>query len=874
VTSLAALVGDLRAEARRTNERRLLVCHGPREACYERAREVLATIEVEDKDATLVGDRDFLPVERISPRETGVLLGTTTTAAFLDAHDTVRPNALGRVVGAVDGGGLVVLLAPPLDEWPDRHDEFDASLAVSPYDVENVSGAFRARLVALLRTHPGIGIVDADSRAVERDGLQHPVPRLPDGERIDRPAGGRTSSEPSRSGDDATTSRGTLARGERSERSDRGNRGNRSHRSGRGDRGREIFPTAVYERCLTADQARCVRTFERLRESRTTVVAEADRGRGKSSAAGLAAGALAADGEDVLVTAPSYRASTEIFARAAAVFDDLGVSITRDEEVNPRVLDAGEGSVRFVPPTAAADLVGGRSESAAVERSGGVGSDRIETEAGPDGGTGDDRSPDVLFVDEAAGLPVPVLDRLLGADRLAFVTTVHGYEGAGRGFSIRFRERLAASDHEAVDTRLDDPIRYAAGDPVEVWLFRALLLDARPAIDSLVADAAPEAVAYERLTTGDLLADERLLREVFGLLVAAHYRTEPNDLARLLDGPNLSVRALTYRGHVVAVCLLAREGGLPEERRRAIYEGGRIAGHMLPDVLTSQLCDERGGAPAGLRVVRIATHAAVRSRGLGSHLLDRVRAELNDRATADDRENGDRDDSRGVGEHDDGDGRTDTDLPGGIDWLGVGYGATPQLIDFWRENGFHTVHVSTTRNETSGEFSLLMLAGLTDRGEALTRRHTRWFARRFPAVLSDALSALDPDIARGALASAGVVVEPDLSAHEWRVVCKAAYGSGLYDTDPAPFRRLALACFTDPAAVDPDFDSESSEGLSIREERLLVCRVFQARSPEAISEGLDYESKRQCLRALGDAYAVLADRYGGELARAERERWE
>ncbi|MFR9705109.1 hypothetical protein ACL00O_21880, partial [Aeromonas sanarellii] len=34
---------------------------------------------------------------------------------------------------------------------------------------------------------------------------------------------------------------------------------------------------------------------------------EADRGRGKSSAAGLAAGALALEGEDVLVSAPAAR---------------------------------------------------------------------------------------------------------------------------------------------------------------------------------------------------------------------------------------------------------------------------------------------------------------------------------------------------------------------------------------------------------------------------------------------------------------------------------------------------------------------------------------------------------------------------------------
>jgi len=814
VSSLAALVSALRAEARRTNERRLLVLHGTREACYEAVREALAASGVDRQETTLVGEHDALPAERVPPKRTDALLGTTTTVAVFDAHDSCRPNALGRVVGTVDGGGLVFFLVPPLAEWPDRRDGFDASLAVFPYDVEDVTGAFRTRLVSLLRAHPGIAIVDAESRSIERDGRTHPAPRRSSGPNVDRPPG-----EPSR----AT---GTTADG----------------RTATGDRERTGFPAAVYERCLTADQRRCVRTFERLHGSRVAIVAEADRGRGKSSAAGLAAGALAADGKDALVTAPSYRASTELFARAAAVLTDLDIEVVPDDEANPRVLDTDSGRVRFVPPRVAADLVSRRSGSAAVDRGEGTGTVRTEVEG--DFGADGRSEPDVVFVDEAAGLPIPVLDRLLGADRIAFTTTVHGYEGAGQGFTVRFRERLAASDHEVTETRLDEPVRYAAGDPIEVWVFRALLLDARPPVEPLVADAAPETVQYERLASADLLADEQLLREAFGLLVAAHYRTEPNDLARLLDGPNLAVRALVHRGHVVSVCLLAREGGLPAERRRDLYEGKRIKGHMLPDLLTSQLSDEHASGLIGVRVVRIATHDAARSRGLGSHLLDRVRAELEGETTGHDRENGDR--------------------FGRVDWLGVGYGATPPLIDFWRANDFHTVHVSTTRNDRSGEHSALMLSGLTDRGEALTERHTRWFARRFPAVLSDALSALDPDVARGALSGAGVAIEPDLSAREWRVICGAAYGSGLYDADPGPFRRLALAYFTDP---------EASGALSDREERLLVRRVFQARPPETIARRLGYESKRQCLRGLGDAYATLADRYGDEIGRAERDRY-
>jgi len=840
--SLAALVRALRTEARRTNERRLLVLHGAREPCYESAREALAGSEVSSPKTIVVGEHDVLPVERVVQKRTGTLLGTTMETVVFDAHDAYRPNALGRVVGTVDGGGLLVLLTPPLDEWPDRRDGFAASLAVSPYGAEDVSGVFRRRLIELLRAHPGIAIVDAETGAVERGGLVHPAPRLPSRSEVDQPP---KATEPAR------------------------------------DREGEPFPKSVYERCLTGDQAQCVRAFERLQgrapspESNVAIVAEADRGRGKSSAAGLAAGAIAARGRTVLVTAPGYRASAEIFARAEEVLTDVSNLVPTDDEADPRELvienaDGDGGSIRFVPPARAADLV--RSDSA--------------TEGDGDERDRDDGGPDAVFVDEAAGLPVSVLESLLAADRVAFTTTVHGYEGAGRGFAIRFRERLTASDHEVREIRLDDPIRYAAGDPIEVWLFRALLLDARPPVDPLVVDATPETVSYERLSTADLIGDEHRLREVFGLLVAAHYRTEPNDLARLLDAPNLSVRALTYRNHVVSVCLLAREGGLPPERRQAIYEGARIKGHMLPDVLTSQLRDERAGVSWGLRVVRIATHGAVRSCGLGSHLIDRVHEELDrerrkrgartDGARETDGSNGDDPERAATGGH-------DRERLAVTDWIGVGYGATPRLIGFWRDNGFFTVHVSTTRNERSGEHSLVMLYPLSDRGRELTERHTRWFARRFPAVLSDALSELDADVAREALRAAGTSVDPDLSARDWRVICGAAYGPGLYDTNPRPFRRLALAYFTDPDVIDAegigstrtDPTTEGSDRvLSAREERLLVRRVFQAHSPEAVARRLEYKSERQCLRALGDAYAALADRYGNEGAGRERERYD
>jgi tRNA(Met) cytidine acetyltransferase len=743
---LASLASRLRTEARECNERRLLVLSGVPSATREAAATALDAADVPRGATTVVGPDSILDCERLPVRDSGALLGRTRTAVVYDAHAACDPNALGRMVGAVDGGGLLVLLTPPLGEWSDRRDDFDEGLAVPPADVSAVTGNFRWRLVATLRAHPGITIVDVDEGTVERDGLTDPAPRRP-----------RGPPEPPT-----------------------------DHR----------FPAETYEACRTADQVSAVHALEALAASDHALVVEADRGRGKSSAAGLAAGALAADGADVLVVAPAYRNAAEAFARAAELLDTTGDLTGRDSDADPRLLETATGRVRFDRAVDATDLPG---------------------------------DPDAVIVDEAAALPVSALDSFLAAPAVAFATTIHGYEGAGRGFSVRFRDRLAESEHEVVDVSLSEPIRYAGGDPVEVWAFRALLLDAGPPVDPLVTDARTDSVTYRALDPADLLADEHLLREAFGLLVLAHYRTEPADLARLLDAPNVAARALVHDGHVVSVALLAREGDLSAATRAHMYDGGRVAGNMLPDVLTTQLRDEAAGAPVGWRVLRIATHNAARSRGLGSRLLDDIRTEFAD----------------------------------SVDWLGVGYGATPDLLRFWAANGYEPVHLSTTRNDRSGEYSVLMLDPCSADGRALADRHASQFLARVGGVLADPLADCDPDVARATLAASERAVDPDLPDWAWRQVASAAFGPGLFDMAPEPYRDLAVAAFPDGVAAD----------LSVRQQRLLVLKALQGRPWDAVADRLDYHSTAETMRAFGDVIEPLVDRFGTEAAHEEADRY-
>jgi len=746
------LAASLRAEAVRTNERRLLVLTGEHSRCRDRAADALAAIDVDPADAVYVGPGEPLPCRALDSRHADRLLGTTNEFVALDCHRRCEPNVIGQTVGTVDGGGLFVLLAPPLDEWPGRRDAFDETLAVPPFDLSAVRGGFRRRLVSTLRAHRGIAIVDVDGDAASRDtdgdvqraGLVDPAPRLPR----------RAVSIPEET----------------------------------------AFPPAAYEACLTTDQVDTLAEFERLREPGAALVVEADRGRGKSSVAGLAAACLAREGLDVLVTAPGYRNAAELFDRALELLEECGALAGCDSHETPRRLETDDGCVRFRAPAAAESLPG---------------------------------NPDRVVVDEAAALPVRRLESLLAAGSVAFTTTIHGYEGAGRGFSVRFRDRLSASEFAVTERTLGEPIRHAPGDPIEVWSFRALALGASPAPDQLVSGATPDTVTYRELSPSDLLSDEHLLGEAFGLLVLAHYRTEPNDLARLLDAPNVSVHALLADGHVASVALLAREGGLSADRRSRIHRGERVRGNLIPDLLTSQLRDEAAGRPVGDRVMRIATHSAVRSRGLGSRLLGEIR----DRASEE-----------------------------SVDWLGVGFGATPELVAFWAANGYRAVHLGISQNDRSGEHSAVMLDPLSPAGRELCERHTRWFLRRFPGTLANALSSIHPDVVRAVCGAIHGTPPLDLTDWEWRILEGIPTGAAVYDTAPRPVSRLCLRHLVDGDGV-----------LGDREERLLVRKSLQAAPWDDAADELGYHSSSACMRALGDAIETLLARYGRTADRGQKQ---
>ncbi|WP_462323003.1 GNAT family N-acetyltransferase, partial [Halochromatium sp.] len=426
---------------------------------------------------------------------------------------------------------------------------------------------------------------------------------------------------------------------------------------------------------------------------------------------------------------------------------------------------------------------------------------------------------DLLLIDEAAGIPAPLLEQfLMHYPRICFASTVHGYEGSGRGFDIRFRSVLDQRSPGWRALRLHTPIRWRQGDRVEQWLNQALLLDAEPASDAEVATADLTAVRFQLHEAAALAADETLLRQLFGLLLLGHYQTRPNDLRQLLDGPNLRVASLTVEGLVLATALVAREGRLGATLIPAIFEGRRRPrGHLLPQTLSAHAGLHAAPALGYARIVRIAVHPAARRRGLGRRLL----GELAMQAHRD-----------------------------GLDLLGASFGVSTELLSFWHRCGLEALHLGTGRNAASGARAAVVLQALTPAGQDLIAQARQRLARDLPTLLSGPLQTVEPEILVSLLQALPGPERLINADDEQQIDAFADAHRTLEAALPALERLVRERLFGTRA-------TEIERTLSRRQRDLLILSLLQRRDTQAVIARLELSGRAELVQALRAAIAVL-----------------
>jgi len=703
--TLIQLAWQQRQQLRLRNHRHCLLLSGNDAWTRQQAEAIIAALAIETP--IWLSSQPGNSGEQLTLRQANKLLGRETELLVYDAHHGFDADALGAVSGAICGGGLLLLLAPPLSQWPTLPD----AEALRFFSVTDHS-PYLARLIDCARNATGVTIVEQGTT---------PAP-LTETE---------TQGEPPQPPD-------TLCR--------------------------------TRDQQLAVDAILKVATGRRRRPA----VLISDRGRGKSSALGIAAATLLQRGlQRIIVTGPRLDATTPVFERA-----------------------------------------GQQLASCQLQRGQVACTDAILEYAAPDELLAHQPDCDLLLIDEAAAIPMPLLSRLLDHyPRVVFATTVHGYEGTGRGFSLKFFKELDRRTPGWQKVQLNQPIRWAEHDPLERFIFDALLLDAG------LAEIAPTDVnecKFQQLTNAELASNTQLLSQVFALLVIAHYRTRPNDLRQLLDSHELTIHIAKQQGQVVGVALITHEGALDPELALAIYRGERRPqGHLIPQSLALHSGLIEAPQLRYGRIMRIAVHPSLQGDGIGSALLQHVRHHTT-----------------------------------GLDCLGTSFGVTPELLRFWQRLGYRTARLGINIEQSSGCHSLIMLQPISESGTTLTELATKRARRQLLAQLGEALKELDAELALALLQ------QPDnselkLEIGDWQELVSFAHSNRGYDVCLAAIQLLITQTVGEP----------HWQALSRPQQQLLLMKVLQQRSWHDVVAALQLTGRNSAVKLLREAVAILLERY-------------
>ncbi|MDY4280091.1 MAG: GNAT family N-acetyltransferase [[Pasteurella] mairii] len=298
---------------------------------------------------------------------------------------------------------------------------------------------------------------------------------------------------------------------------------------------------------------------------------------------------------------------------------------------------------------------------------------------------------DWLFIDEAAMLPLPLLFQFISTFKhIVITTTIHSYEGTGRGFLLKFLVNLNRSFQHF---ELTQPLRWAEGDKLEQFIDELLLLEVEDRLVQPVFNP-QSAVSFHRVLQAEIV--ERI-QDFYGLLTLAHYRTSPLDLRRLFDAPKQQFYVAETQSALLGGVWLMEEGDFTDEDLiEQICRGQRRPkGNLVAQALAfyyhfPQACELRS-----LRISRIAVQPNWQNQGLGQGLIEKIAQETD------------------------------------VDFLSVSFGYTEELMNFWQKCGFVLVQIGEHQEASSGCYSAIALRGISVQGMEFVQQVRSQFERDF-----------------------------------------------------------------------------------------------------------------------------------------------
>lgn len=570
----------------------------------------------------------------------------------------------------------------------------------------------------------------------------------------------------------------------------------------------------AYQYAIHDDQAKMIlKIYHSFKsQSKKQIALIAARGRGKSASIGIAIALLLLSGEALIyLSAQDENQIQAVLVHAKRVLEKrvLESLISKDksddhvsERLFKTVFHVAHQKVIFVPANALVFLPKNQKVK--------------------------------LIIDEASAIDLSILEKL-SVHQILYSSTVGGYEGNGRTLALKFLPKLKNLEKYT----LTQPIRWAIDDPVENMMSRHFLMDSEiyhQVNQDLVIDQNIQ-LSYQRLDRDALAQDEQRLVACFSLLMQAHYQTTPNDLWYLLDAPNFHIDILENSSdrQILAVALIAKEGGLSETDQRSLYlDLARPRGQVLASNFAVHLAQPALTQIHMWRIVRIAVLPSAQNQGLGSTLVQQIKA----KAKAE-----------------------------GIGLMGAVFSAHSKVMRFWHHQDFHALRLSLRPNANSATHSVLMVNPILENLDQTAIHQLQSLQsqsiHRFIHQLSEMEQVLSMDLIFSYLKCTSQDLQEiayqdalqrlrNLSDHDWAFLMATAYIGRSYELNVSASFQLVLCWLLDPCRlkIEPEIEAQ-----------YLIAKVIQKRSLETVIQDLQVSVPREIMKGISRCFQALIEIY-------------
>ncbi|KAE7998202.1 hypothetical protein FH972_002768 [Carpinus fangiana] len=689
--------------------------------CYKDKLELSSHKKKRAKQVKKLMQRGLLDPEKVDPFslfvETGGLtyclykdseriLGNTFGMCVLQDFEALTPNLLARTIETVEGGGLIVLLLRSLSSLTnlytmvmDVHERFRTE------SHSEAAGRFNERFLLSLASCKACVIMDDELNILPISSHIRSITPVP----VKEDSEGLSVAE-------------------------------RDLKNLKEQLNDDIPVGPLIKKCCTLDQGKAVITFLDAildKTLRSTVALLAARGRGKSAALGLAiAGAIAAGYSNIFVTAPSPENLKTLFEFVCKGFDALEYKEHIDFDV------VKSSSPEFKKATVRINIY--RQHRQTIQYIQPHEHEKLS-------------QVELLVVDEAAAIPLPVVKSLLGPYLVFLSSTVNGYEGTGRSLSLKLLQQLEGQNRESANSvggflsgrifkkiELSESIRYASGDPIESWLHALLCLDVTNSIPNINRIPQPDDCDLYYVNRDTLFSYHNDSERMMALYVASHYKNSPNDLQLMADAPAHHLFVLlgpvdeskNQLPDILCVIQVSLEGQISRKSAiKSLSDGYQPSGDQIPWKFCEQFQDTSFPSLSGARIVRIATHPSVMRSGYGSkavellssyfegliHPISEVDDVMNVTETPHARVTEAAEKASLLEENI----KPRTNLPPllvhlrerqpeKLHYIGVSFGLTQELFRFWRKRGFAPFYIGQIPSAVTGEHTCMVLKPLNN----------------------------------------------------------------------------------------------------------------------------------------------------------------